>query len=112
MMSPFFFHRVLFLCVVLHCQVLKDFPEEMRGEISLHLNKEILCLPIFESATQGCLKSISLQIRRNFCAPGEYLIHKGDAINYVYFLCSGSMEILKQGMVVAILGESKILFQK
>ena len=40
-----------------------------------------------------------------FCAPGEYLLHKGDAINYIYFVCNGSMEILKQGMVVAILGK-------
>ena len=46
-----------------------------------------------------------LQIKSMFCAPGEYLLHKGDAINYIYFVCNGSMEILKQGMVVAILGK-------
>jgi len=42
-----------------------------------------------------------------FCAPGEFVIHKGDAINYIYFVCNGSMEVLKQDMVVAILGEQK-----
>lgn len=80
----------------------------MRGEIGLHLHKDILSLPIFEDATQGCLKSISLQTRRAFCAPGEFLVHKGDAVNYVYLLCSGSMEVLKEDMVVAILGKSKM----
>lgn len=88
--------------------ILKDFPEEMRGEIGLHLHKDILTLPIFENATQGCLKSISLHTKRAFSAPGEFLAHKGDAINYVYLLCAGSMEVLKQDMVVAILGKGDL----
>ncbi|XP_056011708.1 potassium voltage-gated channel subfamily H member 8-like isoform X2 [Ostrea edulis] len=89
-------------------EILKDFPEEMRGEIGLHLHKDILTLPIFENATQGCLKSISLHTKRAFSAPGEFLAHKGDAINYVYLLCAGSMEVLKQEMVVAILGKGDL----
>ena len=36
---------------------------------------------------------------------GEYLVHKGDALNYIYYVVTGSMEILKGGMVVAILGK-------
>ena len=86
-------------------KVLKDYPEELRGDIALHLHREVLGLPVFENASQGCLKSLALQIKSTFCTPGEYLIHKGDAINYIYFVCSGSMEILKKGQVVAILGE-------
>lgn len=54
---------------------------------------------------QGCLKLLSLHIKTNFCAPGEYLIHKGDALNYIYYLCNGSMEVIKDDMVVAILGK-------
>lgn len=42
--------------------------------------------------------------RSNFCAPGEYLIHKGDALASFYYLCNGSMEVVKYDMVVAILG--------
>ncbi|KAL3854945.1 hypothetical protein ACJMK2_014180 [Sinanodonta woodiana] len=89
-------------------EILKDFPEEMRGEIGLHLHKEILSLSVFENAPQGCLKSISLHSRRVFCAPGEFLVHKGDATNYLYLLCSGSMEILREEMVVAILGKGDL----
>ena len=40
-----------------------------------------------------------------FCSTGEYLVHKGDALNYIYYVVTGSMEILKGGMVVAILGK-------
>ncbi|KAL4217368.1 Potassium voltage-gated channel subfamily H member 4 [Mactra antiquata] len=89
-------------------EILKDFPEEMKGELGLHLHKEILNLPIFEEATQGCLKSIALHTRRSFCAPGEFLVHKGDASNYLYLLVSGSMEVLKMDMVVAILGKADL----
>ncbi|GAB1606937.1 potassium voltage-gated channel subfamily H member 8-like [Argonauta hians] len=85
-----------------------EFPDEMKGEISMHLHKEILSLPLFKCATHGCMKAISLQIRRTFCAPGEYLIHRGDAISYLYFILSGSLEILRDDKVVALLGKGDL----
>jgi potassium voltage-gated channel Eag-related subfamily H member 8 len=86
-------------------KTLKEFPEELRGDVSMHLHREILQLPIFEAASQGCLKLLSLHIKTNFCAPGEYLIHKGDALAYIYYICNGSMEVMQNNMVVAILGK-------
>ena len=98
----------------------------------MHLHNEILSLPIFDTATEGCKKLLSikviqglyfyrvydlnlplllpdshnhfLQIRTNFCAPDEFLLHKGDAIQNIYYIRNGSMEVLQEGMVVAILG--------
>ncbi|KAI8116741.1 Potassium voltage-gated channel protein eag, partial [Lucilia cuprina] len=90
-------------------ETLREFPEELRGDVSMHLHREILQLPIFEGASQGCLKLLSLHIKTNFCAPGEYLIHKGDALNYIYYLCNGSMEVIKDEMVVAILGKGDLV---
>ena len=75
----------------------------------MHLHREILNLPIFEAASQGCLKLLSLRIKNNFCAPGEFLIHKGDALSYIYYLCNGSMEVVQNNMVVAILGTTLTL---
>ncbi|XP_018909518.1 voltage-gated delayed rectifier potassium channel KCNH8 isoform X2 [Bemisia tabaci] len=90
-------------------ETLKEFPEELRGDVSMHLHREILQLPIFEGASQGCLKLLSLHIRTNFCAPGEFLIHKGDALYSIYYLCNGSMEVIQDGMVVAILGKGDLV---
>ncbi|KAF7418678.1 hypothetical protein HZH68_001331 [Vespula germanica] len=90
-------------------ETLKQFPEELRGDVSMHLHREILSLPIFEAASQGCLKLLSLHIRSNFCAPGEFLIHKGDALSYIYYLCNGSMEVVQNSMVVAILGKGDLV---
>jgi potassium voltage-gated channel Eag-related subfamily H protein 8 len=70
----------------------------------MHLHKEVLSLPIFETASQGCLKSISLKIKTTFCAPDEFLVHKGDVLHSIFYLSNGSMEVLQEGMVVAILG--------
>lgn len=88
-------------------QLLKDFPDELRSDITMHLNKEILELSLFASASRGCLRSLSLHIKTSFCAPGEYLLRQGDALQAIFFVCSGSMEVLKDGMVLAILGMIK-----
>lgn len=73
----------------------------------MHLNKDILQLPIFETASRGCLRSLSLHIKTSFCAPGEYLLRQGDALQANYFVCSGSLEVLKDDVVLAILGEGR-----
>lgn len=35
-----------------YLQTLREFPEELRGDVSMHLHREILQLPIFEAASQ------------------------------------------------------------
>ncbi|XP_055081470.1 potassium voltage-gated channel subfamily H member 8 [Periophthalmus magnuspinnatus] len=90
-------------------ELLKDFPDELRSDITMHLNKEILELSLFASASRGCLRSLSLHIKTSFCAPGEYLLREGDALQAIFFVCSGSMEVLKDGMVLAILGKGDLI---
>ncbi|KAJ8284396.1 hypothetical protein COCON_G00032460 [Conger conger] len=90
-------------------ELLHDFPDELRADIAMHLNKDILQLPIFECASRGCLRSLSLHIKTSFCAPGEYLIRQGDALHANYFVCSGSLEVLKDSMVLAILGKGDLI---
>ncbi|XP_072295847.1 voltage-gated delayed rectifier potassium channel KCNH8-like [Eucyclogobius newberryi] len=89
--------------------LLKDFPDELRADIAMHLNKELLQLPLFELASRGCLRSLSLIIKTSFCAPGEFLIRQGDALQAIYFVCSGSMEVLKDNTVLAILGRGDLI---
>ena len=87
-----------------HPQLLQSLPDELRADIAMHLHKEVLQLPLFEAASRGCLRALSLALRPAFCTPGEYLIHQGDALQALYFVCSGSLEGLKGGTVLAILG--------
>ncbi|XP_069808179.1 voltage-gated delayed rectifier potassium channel KCNH4 [Dendropsophus ebraccatus] len=90
-------------------ELLKDFPDELRADIAMHLNKDILQLPVFEPASRGCLRALSLHIKTSFCAPGEYLLRQGDALQANYFVCSGSLEVLKDNMVLAILGKGDLI---
>ncbi|KAI7798929.1 putative potassium voltage-gated channel subfamily H member 8 [Triplophysa rosa] len=90
-------------------ELLKDFPDELRSDIAMHLNKEILELSVFSSLSRGCLRSLSLHIKTWFCAPGEYLLRQGDALQALFFVCSGSMEVLKDNMVLAILGKGDLI---
>uniref|UniRef100_A0A3B3CTQ3 Voltage-gated delayed rectifier potassium channel KCNH4 n=1 Tax=Oryzias melastigma TaxID=30732 RepID=A0A3B3CTQ3_ORYME len=90
-------------------ELLREFPDELRADIAMHLNKDILQLPVFERASRGCLRSLSLHIKTSFCAPGEYLIRHGDALHANYFVCSGSLEVLKDGVVLAILGKGDLI---
>ncbi|XP_061079316.1 potassium voltage-gated channel subfamily H member 4-like [Conger conger] len=90
-------------------ELLRDFPDELRADIAMHLNKDILQLPVFRSASRGCLRSLSLHIKTSFCAPGEYLFRQGDALQAYHFVCSGSLEVLKDSMVLAILGKGDLI---
>ncbi|XP_036307440.1 potassium voltage-gated channel subfamily H member 4 isoform X3 [Pipistrellus kuhlii] len=90
-------------------QLLRDFPDELRADIALHLNREILQLPLFGAASRGCLRALSLHIKTSFCAPGEYLLRRGDALQAHYYVCSGSLEVLRDNMVLAILGKGDLI---
>ncbi|XP_061598714.1 LOW QUALITY PROTEIN: potassium voltage-gated channel subfamily H member 8 [Cololabis saira] len=90
-------------------ELLKDFPDELRSDITMHLNKEILHLSLFASASRGCLRSLSRHIKTSFCTPGEYLLRQGDALQAIFFVCSGSMEVLKDDMVLAIIGKGDLI---
>ncbi|VDP73995.1 unnamed protein product [Schistosoma mattheei] len=91
--------------------ILQSFPENLRGDIALHLNREILSLSLFKSASPGCRKCLAQLITTRFATPGEYLVNQGDALQFIYFVCSGSLEILgEEGTVVGLLG--KFFFKK
>uniref|UniRef100_A0A182XZB9 Uncharacterized protein n=1 Tax=Anopheles stephensi TaxID=30069 RepID=A0A182XZB9_ANOST len=85
--------------------VLKGFPECLQADICLHLNRNLLnnC-SAFEAASPGCLRALSLKFKTTHAPPGDILVHKGDVLTYLYFIARGSIEILKDDVVMAILG--------
>ncbi|KRX88197.1 Potassium voltage-gated channel subfamily H member 7, partial [Trichinella pseudospiralis] len=74
--------------------VLKQFPECLQADICLHLNRLLLnnC-PAF---------------RTTHAPPGDTLVYKGDVLTALYFIARGSVEILKDDVVVSILGKEDI----
>lgn len=89
-----------------HTQVLKGFPECLQADICLHLNQTLLegC-KVFQGATKGCLRALAMRFKTTHAPPGDTLVHGGDVLTALYFVSRGSIEILKDDIVVAILGE-------
>uniref|UniRef100_A0ABM5EYT4 Voltage-gated inwardly rectifying potassium channel KCNH7 isoform X6 n=1 Tax=Pogona vitticeps TaxID=103695 RepID=A0ABM5EYT4_9SAUR len=89
--------------------VLKGFPECLQADICLHLNQTLLqnC-KAFQGASKGCLRALAMKFKTTHAPPGDTLVHCGDVLTALYFLSRGSIEILKNDMVVAILGKNDI----
>ncbi|XP_061579565.1 potassium voltage-gated channel subfamily H member 7-like [Cololabis saira] len=89
--------------------VLRGFPECLQADICLHLNRNLLhnC-KAFEGATKGCLRALAMRFKTTHAPPGDTLVHGGDVLTALYFLNRGSIEILKDDIVVAILGKNDI----
>ena len=89
-------------------QVLKSFPECLQADICLHLNRNLLnnC-PAFKCASPGCLRALSMKFKTTHAPPGDTLIHRGDVLTAIYFISRGSIEILKDDVVLAILGKNQ-----
>ncbi|XP_045199121.2 potassium voltage-gated channel subfamily H member 7-like [Mercenaria mercenaria] len=89
--------------------VLKSFPECLQADICLHLNRNLLnnC-PAFQKASTGCLRALSMQFKTTHAPPGDTLIHPGDILTAIYFIARGSLEIVTETNVMAILGKDDI----
>ncbi|XP_076360746.1 voltage-gated inwardly rectifying potassium channel KCNH6-like isoform X3 [Tachypleus tridentatus] len=85
--------------------VLKGFPECLQADICLHLNRNLLeNTPAFKGAPPGCLRALSMKFKTTHAPSGDNLVHRGDALTALFFISRGTIEILKDNVMVAILG--------
>ncbi|ESN93078.1 hypothetical protein HELRODRAFT_69639, partial [Helobdella robusta] len=91
--------------------VLKSFPDCLQADICLHLNRNLLDNSTsFRGASPGCLRALSLKLKSLHAPPGDTLIHPGDVLDSVYFITRGTIEILKEDIVVAIIAGKDDIF--
>lgn len=84
--------------------------ESMQNYIFLNLHV-IICNLIFSGASPGCLRALSMKFKTTHVPPGDTLVHRGDVLTALYFISRGSIEILRDDIVVAILGNTPELIQ-
>jgi potassium voltage-gated channel subfamily H member 7 len=60
-------------------------------------------------ASPGCLRALSMKFKTTHAPPGDTLVHRGDVLYSLYFIARGTIEILNDDAVVAILGWSRLL---
>ena len=85
--------------------MLESFPNELQADICLHLYQGFLTLPCFTNASRGCLRSISIKVKKAYYSPGEWIIKERDAINMLFYVQKGTAEVLQDEYIVAILGK-------
>ncbi|VDN06739.1 unnamed protein product [Thelazia callipaeda] len=89
--------------------VLKGFPDCLQADICLHLNRNLLnSCPAFAGCSPGCLRALSMRFRTTHAPPGDTLVHRGDVLTGLNFIARGSVEILKDDMVMGILGKDDV----
>lgn len=89
--------------------VLKGFPECLQEDICLHLNRNLLTnCSAFKNASPGCLRALSMKFKTTHAPPGDTIIHRSDLLLALYFVSRGSIEILREDTVMAILGKDDI----
>ena len=97
---PFYFHVISFSQVLSHC------PKDMKADVCVHLNRRVFNEhPAFRLASEGCLRALAIQFNMSHSAPGDLLIHSGESVDQLCFVVGGSLEIIQDDEVVAILGQ-------
>ncbi|CEF62317.1 Potassium voltage-gated channel subfamily H member 5 [Strongyloides ratti] len=84
-------------------------PKDMKADICVHLNRKVFnehaC---FRLASDGCLRSFAVYLETNHAAPGDLLYHTGESVDALWFVVQGSLEVIQDEEVVAILGKGDV----
>ncbi|KAK9530410.1 hypothetical protein VZT92_011912 [Zoarces viviparus] len=89
--------------------VLKGFPESLQGDICLHLNRTLLDnFKAFRGGSQACLRALGMRFKTVHAPPGDTLIHYGDMLDSLFFISRGSIQVIRDDVVVAMLEKNDI----
>jgi len=89
-------------------QVMSSCPKDMKADLCIHLNRTVFAEnPAFRLASNGCLRALAVHFNRIHCAPGDMVFHQGESLDLLCFIVSGSLEVVQDEEVVAILSAYK-----
>ncbi|KAJ8366130.1 hypothetical protein SKAU_G00149610 [Synaphobranchus kaupii] len=90
-------------------KVLQICPKDMRADICVHLNRKVFKEhPAFRLASDGCLRALAIEFQTVHSAPGDLIFHAGESVDSLCFVVSGSLEVIQDDEVVAILGKGDV----
>ncbi len=86
-------------------QVLQEFPRSLSQEILLHLNREVIeRVELFRGADELFIREAMQLLKSEVFLPGEYIIRQGEYGDCMYFLTSGTVQVVADGKEIARLG--------
>ncbi|GFR60273.1 potassium voltage-gated channel subfamily H member 1 [Elysia marginata] len=91
--------------------VLNYCPKDMKADLCVHLNRKVfLEHPAFRLASDGCLRALAMHFNMTHSAPGDLIFHQGESLDALCFVVSGSLEVIQDEEVVAILSKFCLSF--
>ncbi|XP_018649958.1 putative voltage-gated potassium channel [Schistosoma mansoni] len=90
-------------------KVLNYCPKDMQADISVHLNRCVFnSHAAFRLASDGCRRSLAVNFQTLHTAPGDLICHQGESVDQLCFIASGTLEVLQDDEVIAILGKGDV----
>lgn len=73
-----------------------------------YTNSLYFALLLSRLASDGCLRALAMHFTMSHSAPGDLLYHTGESIDSLCFIVTGSLEVIQDDEVVAILGKGDV----
>eukprot|EP00795_Rhopilema_esculentum_P003097 gene3097-1387_t len=90
-------------------EVLHLFPHDLQADACLQIHKVVFeTMPEFKSAPLPALRNISRYYSATRSPPGAKVIQQGEAIESLFFVERGSLEVRKSDQIVGILGPGDV----
>jgi hypothetical protein len=81
----------------------------MKADICVHLNRQVFNEhPAFKLASDGCLRALAMHFSTTHSAPGDIIYHCGESLDFLVFIASGSLEVIQDDEVIAILSKGDV----
>jgi CRP-like cAMP-binding protein len=81
----------------------------MKADICVHLNRKVFNEhPAFKLASDGCLRALAMNFSTTHSAPGDIIYHCGESLDFLVFIASGSLEVIQDDEVIAILSKGDV----
>ena len=78
----------------------------MKADICVHLNRTVFNdNGAFHLASDGCLRALAMHFSMSHSAPGDMVYHQGEQLDNLCFIVSGSLEVVQDEEVIAILSK-------
>ena len=85
-------------------EVLSHCPSGTRADICVHLNRFVFHQhPAFSRADNCCLRALATRLTVSHVAPGDVMFHQGESLDSLCFVVSGSLEVVQDDVIVAML---------
>ena len=85
--------------------VLADMPSNLRCDVIMYVNRDIIeKIPFFSGKSPQLASAMVKHLRAAFTCSGDYVIRDGDHADVMYFITKGKAAVMKDGHVIASVG--------